>query len=95
MPEMSSNIIVRFVSARQTRPLRASVLRPGQAAEKSVYPGDLTPDAFHLGAYAGDRLVGVASFYKESPRSEKAGANAWRLRGMAVVSEMQGKNCGS
>ena len=51
--------LIRRVTAEEVRPLRHTVLRPGQAFEETVYPGD---DAgVHLAAFDGERLVGIAS----------------------------------
>ena len=85
---------VRLISAEQARPLRQLILRPGQPAAKSVYPMDAAPQTFHLGAFTSDEMVGVASFYREAPPEEED-RGWWRLRGMAVVSGMQGRGCGT
>ncbi|HJV08028.1 MAG TPA: hypothetical protein VJ653_00025, partial [Acidimicrobiales bacterium] len=63
--------LIRPVTAEEVRPLRHRVLRPGQAFEETVYPGD---DAgVHLGAFAGDELVGIASLYREDRSGGPAG----------------------
>lgn len=73
------------------RGLRHRILRPGQDPEATVYPGDADPDTVHLGAFEGDRLVGIASLYHE-PRLGRSGG--WRLRGMAVEREARGRGFG-
>lgn len=81
---------IRPVTAEEVRPLRHSVLRPGQAFEETVYPGD---DAgVHLGAFDGDRLVGIASLYTEDRADGAAGG--WRLRGMATDAGVRGAGFG-
>ena len=74
---------VRAISAAETRPLRHAVLRPGQSFEQTVYSRDDHPETLHLGGYDGDRLVAIASLYREA-RPNRPGRAAWRLRGMAT-----------
>ncbi|MGI8984402.1 MAG: GNAT family N-acetyltransferase, partial [Acidimicrobiales bacterium] len=68
------------------RPLRHRVLRPGQAFGETAYAGDDT--AVHLGAFAGDGLVGIASLYRQDCAGGPAGG--WRLRGMATDAGARG-----
>lgn len=82
---------IRPVTAEEVRPLRHTVLRPGQAFEETVYAGD---DAgVHLGAFDGDRLVGIASLYEEARPDGPAGG--WRLRGMATDIGVRGGGFGA
>ena len=82
--------LIRRVTAEEVRPLRHRVLRPGQAFEETVYPGD---DAgVHLGAFDADRLVGIASLYEEDRVDGRAGG--WRLRGMATDAGVRGAGYG-
>ena len=86
--------MVRPISAAETRPLRAAVLRPDKPADALVYPGDDHPDGLHVGAFEGERLVGIATVYPEPPPPEYAGAlsegPAFRLRGMATAPDVRG-----
>ena len=83
--------VIRRVTAEDIRPLRHSVLRPGQAFLETRYPGD---DAgVHFGAFDGDRLVGIASLYEEDRVDGPAGG--WRLRGMATDPEVRGVGFGA
>ena len=84
--------LIRRITAEQVRSVRHRVLRPGQPFESSVYPGDDLPTTVHLGAFAGDELVGIASLYHE-PRAGTA--DGWRLRGMATVPEVRGQGLGA
>ena len=88
----AGNQLIRRITAEEVRPLRHSVLRPGQAFEETVYPGD---DAgLHLGAFDdGDRLVGIASLYEEDRVGGRAGG--WRLRGMATDANVRGGGYGA
>lgn len=83
--------MIRQVSAEEIRPLRHRILRPGQAYEETAYPGDDLPDTVHLGAFDGDRLVGIASLYREGRDALGPG---WRLRGMATDDAVRGTGFG-
>lgn len=78
------NYSIRPISAAETRPLRQQILRPHQAIDELVYPGDDHPLALHAGGFIGDQLVGIASFAPEAFPEVPARA-AWRLRGMGVL----------
>jgi len=84
--------LIRRITAEEVRPLRHLVLRPGQAFEDTLYPGD---DAgVHLGAFDGDgRVVGIASLYREDRAGGPAGG--WRLRGMATDPGVRGAGFGA
>ncbi|NNF57149.1 MAG: GNAT family N-acetyltransferase [Rhodothermaceae bacterium] len=90
--------MIRPITAAETRPLRAAILRPGQPPAKLVYPGDDHPDGFHAGAFKNDHLVGIATIYPEpSPeayRAEMPAGLAFRLRGMATTPEVRGEGFG-
>ncbi len=82
---------VRPVGAEDVRPLRHSILRPGQPWDETVYPGDHEPATVHLGAFEGDRLIGIASLYREARPGK---ADGWRLRGMATTEDARGRGAG-
>jgi len=90
--------MIRPITAEETRPLRAAVLRPDQPPEALVYPGDDHPQSLHAGAFEGDRLVGIATVYPEPLPEEHRGAipggGAFRLRGMATLPEVRGAGYG-
>jgi L-Ala-D/L-Glu epimerase len=75
--------LIRRVGAAEVRPLRHLVLRPAQPFEETLYAGDDDPATVHFGAFDGDRLVGVASLYRED-RPGGTVSPGWRLRGMAT-----------
>ena len=86
--------MIRRISAADTRALRHRLLRPGQAFAETWYPGDEDPGTAHFGAFAGDRLVGIVSLYRElRPGAGDDGA-AWRLRRMATATEARGRGHG-
>jgi GNAT superfamily N-acetyltransferase len=70
-----------------TRPLRQAVLRPHQTLEELA--GDEPPGAFAVGAFEGERLVGVGLI---GPEGEPG---AWRVRGMATEPEARGRGAGT
>jgi ribosomal protein S18 acetylase RimI-like enzyme len=91
-PDPGRQVAVRPITAEDTRPLRHSVLRPGQSFEQTAYSRDDHPETLHLGAFDGDRLVAIASLYREA-RPNRPSRAAWRLRGMATDPEARGRGC--
>lgn len=85
-------VAIRPVPAAEIRPLRLEVLRPGRPPEDAVYPGDDDETSLHVGAFAGETIVGIASLYRE----ERPGgpSPAWRLRGMATAPAWRGRGLG-
>jgi GNAT superfamily N-acetyltransferase len=79
---------VREVSALDAHPLRRAVLRKGIDKPDVHYPQDDDPRSFHLGVFADNALVAVASF-TPAPTPHRDGADAWQLRGMAVTDDLQ------
>jgi ribosomal protein S18 acetylase RimI-like enzyme len=84
---------VRPITAVETRPLRHAVLRPHQAPEELVYPGDDMPESLHVGGFAGCRLVGVATVVP-GPMPGVPDESAWQVRGMATLPEFRGRGLG-
>ncbi len=88
-------IDLQAVPAASVRTLRAALLRPGQAPQRLVYPGDDAPDSLHLAARdAAGETVGIASVMAEAHPRDPA-ASDWRVRGMAVVPELRGGGLGA
>lgn len=87
-------IEIREVDAAATRPLRQQVLRPHQRAEDLVFAGDEAPLRFHVAAFDGARVVGVASIVPEALAGHPS-EGAWRVRGMATVPELRGRGVGA
>ena len=79
-----SGVTVGPISADATRPLRKRVLRPHQAIETLVYPGDTAPGALHMAAFQDGRIVGIASLAPEAFALMPGETGAFRLRGMAT-----------
>ena len=88
-----SNLIIRPISAAATRPLRSQILRPFQTPEELVFKGDEAADSLHAGVFLENQLVGIASVSRDAcPGNETAAA--WKLRGMAIKPELQGRGYG-
>lgn len=85
-----SSVAIRAIAAAEARGLRHDVLRPHQPAREIVYPGEDAPDALTVGAFLGDRLVGVATVHPDPERRD-----AFRLRGMAVAADVRDRGVGS
>lgn len=90
---------IRAITAAETRPLRSTVLRPGQPPDALAYPGDDAPSSFHAGAIVDDEVVGIASVFREpmplAPDADVDAADAFRLRGMATRPDLRGGGLGS
>jgi len=83
-----TQFLLQSISAKQARPLRESILRPGYPPELSVYPDDDHPLTYHSGAFHERKLIGVASIYYQAPPFAEQDTG-WRLRGMAVEQSYQ------
>jgi GNAT superfamily N-acetyltransferase len=84
---------VRSITAAEARLVRLPVLRDGLPPESAILPRDDESATRHFGAFDGDRLVAVATFFPEAC-SSRPRASAWRLRGMATVPDRQRKGAG-
>lgn len=73
--------------------LRSVLLRPFETPEELVYHGDDDADTLHAGLFVDGILSGIASVCRE-PMPDDADQRAWRLRGMAVRPELQGRGYG-
>jgi GNAT superfamily N-acetyltransferase len=91
--DVRASVRIGPVALPDVRRLRSLVLRPGVAPDALAYPGDETPGAVHVGAYDGDRLVGIASLNREAYAAQP-GVDAWRLRGMATLPDVRGAGHG-
>jgi ribosomal protein S18 acetylase RimI-like enzyme len=85
---------IRVISAEDTRLLRHKVLRPHQAPEELVYPGDVDRESLHVGAFVRGTMVGVASVVRR-PMAGQSAEGVWQLRGMATLPGFRGKGLGA
>lgn len=79
--------VLKNIASTETYAVRHPVLRQGKPIETCSFEGDLHPESFHLGVYANNRLVGVASYLKNI-HVDFLGEQ-YQLRGMAVLPEFQ------
>jgi len=89
-----TNMNVLQISAQDTYPIRAQILRPGRPIEDCIFRGDDDEQTFHLGAFVAGKLVSVASFYFEKHQMLDD-TYQFRLRGMATIPEFQGQGLSS
>ncbi len=80
---------IRTITAAETVELRQAILRPHQRPEECVYPHDHTPETFHLGAFVGERMVGIASFLYDSHEELPEPKSQYRIRGMATLPDFR------
>ncbi len=85
---------IETIAAELTYPLRHEILRPGLPLAECFYSGDESPTSFHLGAYEGYELLGVASFHmKFHPHFTET--VQFQLRGMATRAQSRTKGVGT
>ncbi|HTT86837.1 MAG TPA: GNAT family N-acetyltransferase [Acidimicrobiales bacterium] len=89
---VNGTVVVDFVAAPVTRPLRLEVLRPHRGAQAAVYPGDDDPRAGHVAATEAGTVLAVGSVLPEAPAWAPEG---WRVRGMATRREHRGRGLGT
>lgn len=84
---------IKPISAQETYLVRQPVLREGRPISDCAFEGDEESSTLHLGLYFKNKLIGVATFLKNSNPvfSEK---EQYQLRGMAVLKEFQKKGLG-
>jgi len=84
---------IRRITAEEARTVRLPVLRAGLPPESAVLDRDDDPGTSHIGAFAGERLIGVATFFAEECPVRR-GPPGWRLRGMATLHDMRDRGAG-
>ncbi len=92
--DRSEPIEVRDIDLDATKDLRMRVLRnhiPGLPAQAA---SDDLPDTWHLGAFRGDRLVGVVTVFPQAAPGH-TDTPAQRFRFMAVEPSEQGGGAGT
>lgn len=87
-------LVIKQIIPEDTYRIRHIVLRPNQTIDECKYDDDFNQNAFHLGAFLNEKLISIASYYKEQSKSfdEKV---QYRLRGMATLNEFRNLRAGS
>jgi len=86
--------MIKFISSSAVLSIRNEVLREGKLTlSECIFPTDHLPGAFHLGYYANEDLVCIASFHPQTyPLYTGTG---YQLRGMATIEKYRGKGIGN
>lgn len=86
---------IKFISSQDCIDLRHRILRPGQPIENCIYPGDNSPNSFHIGIVnSNDLIISNGTFMQEAHKEFPNAKLAYRLRGMATASEFQKQGLG-
>lgn len=86
--------MIKFIKTQDVLPIRNIVLREGKLADEACFfLNDDAEDTFHLGFFVDEELVSVATFHRQT-RPGFIG-EAFQLRGMATLSNYQGKGFGN
>ncbi len=91
---MTRAVAIRLIAATDTHPLRLSVLRNNSPTALLVFDGDDEPTTFHLGAFHGNDLVGIATFVHRPCSNTPDATRTVQLRGMAVSAALQSGGVG-
>lgn len=89
------SIKIAEIVANEVLGIRQSVLRPQLVAADCVFDGDDEPSTFHLGAFDGEELIGIATVMRCTNEFFPSVTDTFRLRGMAVVPDRQGCGIGT
>ena len=91
---MSVILEIREIKTQDTYSIRQTVLRPGRPITECHFSGDKDDGTFHLGIFQNLKLIGVASFMKNSNPFFKSHTQ-FQLRGMAILPDFNTKGYGS
>lgn len=89
-----TDVVVEQARLEEVIDLRHEVLRVGQPRSSCYYPEDTYKHTIHFVARRNGKIVGSASIYKEK-HPDFSLKQSWRLRGMAVLDELQGQAIGT
>jgi GNAT superfamily N-acetyltransferase len=83
---------VKIIKPEDTFEIRKEVLRKGIPLPYE-FPGDFDQETTHFGFFIDDQLISVATVLKSS--HPLLSGNQYQLRGMATLTDYQGKGYGS
>lgn len=84
--------MIKKIRTEETYFIRKKILRKG-TDKPCQFNGDFDDKTFHLGAYKQNKLVGIATFMKQS--NNLLFGSQYQLRGMATLSEVRGLGFGN
>lgn len=91
---LTGGVRAEQITVDEALPLRHAVLRNGDPTLTAAFPEDHVEGCFHVGVRAEDgSLVATATLMPEAS-AWRPTRRAWRLRGMAVAPELQGRGLG-
>ena len=85
-------ISIKLISSKDCFELRKKVLWPHKKLNQCSIDIDNHPDSFHLGAFCGDHLVSMGSFFKQE---NKLFNNQLQYRLRAMATDNNYRNIGS
>ncbi len=85
-------ISIKLISSKDCFELRKKILWPHKKLNQCSIDIDNHPDSFHLGAFCGDRLVSMGSFFKQE---NKLFNNQLQYRLRAMATDNNYRNIGS
>ncbi len=89
-----SEITFAMTEAKRVWPIRHQILRPTQSYEHSIFPNDEAATTVHFGAFLDGQIMGCMSLFEENA-DELPYSRQWRMRGLAVLPNLQGQGIGS
>lgn len=85
-------MLIKEVRLEEIIPLRHKILRTGKPISTCYFEEDKRKGTFHLGAFALNNLVGIATFTPHISTNDEL--INYQLRGMAVEKNQQGNGIG-
>ena len=83
-----TSFLVKEIKPKDCYSIRHEVLWQHKSFDDCGIDIDDQAGAFHLGSYKGDKLICIASFFKQS-QAKFSHTNQYRLRAMATLSSAQ------
>ena len=93
--------MIKFITADDVLAIRNEVLREGKLTlDECRFKNDDQEGAFHLGYFAGEQMVCIASFHPQNfknlyEENSDFEGKAYQLRGMATLEHYRGKGYGN